>query len=266
MNAASSAEPDFTGRCSVAPPAAAAPPSLPKPPSSTLKNERFIARHMMYDRIAPDEPTSDPAMISIGLFSEKPMPAAAQPEYELSIDTTTGISAPPIGMMISTPSANAISVMMMNGSHDCVSMKMMPKPSIAMREQQVDHVLARIHDRRALEQAELVLARELAERDHRTGERDRADERADEQLDAIAVRNRIAGSGEAERRRFRHHRIRDTHRRKTDQRVHRGDEFRHLRHLDFRRDVRADRAADDQRREQQAKPSAEVRAEHKPPA
>ena len=56
------------------------------------------------------------------------------------------------------------------------------------REQQVDHVLAGEHDRRALEQAELVLARELAERDHRARERDRADERADEQLDAIAVR------------------------------------------------------------------------------
>ncbi len=49
-----------------------------------MKNERFIARHMMYERMAPLEPTSEPAMISIGLFSEKPMPAAAQPEYEFS--------------------------------------------------------------------------------------------------------------------------------------------------------------------------------------
>ena len=39
-----------------------------------------MALHMMYDRIAPEEPTSEPAMISIELFSEKPMPAAAQPE------------------------------------------------------------------------------------------------------------------------------------------------------------------------------------------
>src|ERR1700724_2484924 len=103
--AASSALPVLTGFFS--PPAAASLVSLPKPPRITLKNERFIARHMMYDRIAPDEPTSEPAMISIGLFSEKPIPAAAQPEYEFSIDTTTGISAPPIGMMISTPSTNA---------------------------------------------------------------------------------------------------------------------------------------------------------------
>jgi hypothetical protein len=131
MNNASSAEPDFTGRCSAGPPAAAAPASFPKPPRITLKYERFIARHMMYDRIAPDDPTSEPAIISMGLFNEKPMPAAAQPEYELSIDTTTGISPPPIGMMISTPSTNAISVMMMNGSHDCVRKKITPKPSIA---------------------------------------------------------------------------------------------------------------------------------------
>ena len=77
-NAASSAEPDFTVFCSA--PAAAVPASPPKPPRITLKNERFIALHMMYERIAPDEPTSEPAMISIGLLSEKPMPAAAQPE------------------------------------------------------------------------------------------------------------------------------------------------------------------------------------------
>jgi hypothetical protein len=72
MNAASSAEPDLTGRCSLVPPVSATA-SPPKPPSSTLKNERFIALHMMYERIAPLEPTSEPAMISIALFSEKPM-------------------------------------------------------------------------------------------------------------------------------------------------------------------------------------------------
>ncbi len=34
------------------------------------------------------------------------MPAAAQPEYELSMEMTTGMSAPPIGTMMSTPSRN----------------------------------------------------------------------------------------------------------------------------------------------------------------
>src|SRR5262249_60095065 len=81
------------------PAAAAAPDSVPKPPRITDRNGRFIALHMMYDRIAPELPTSEPAMINIGLFSEKPMPAAAQPEYELSMEITTGMSAPPIGIM-----------------------------------------------------------------------------------------------------------------------------------------------------------------------
>ncbi|MNR60438.1 hypothetical protein D3C85_1819190 [compost metagenome] len=47
MNAASSAEPLFTGRCSWLPACALAPASAPKPPRMTLKNERFIALHMM---------------------------------------------------------------------------------------------------------------------------------------------------------------------------------------------------------------------------
>ena len=53
----------------------------------------------MEDRIAPDEPTSAPVMISAELPSVNPMPPAAQPEYEFSIEITTGMSAPPIGMM-----------------------------------------------------------------------------------------------------------------------------------------------------------------------
>jgi hypothetical protein len=38
-------------------------------------------------------------MISAELPSVNPMPAAAQPEYEFSIEITTGMSAPPIGMI-----------------------------------------------------------------------------------------------------------------------------------------------------------------------
>ena len=46
MNAASSALPCLTGRCSTAPPAARSV-SPPNPPRMTLKNERFIPLHMM---------------------------------------------------------------------------------------------------------------------------------------------------------------------------------------------------------------------------
>ena len=52
----------------------------PKPPAMTLRKLRFIARHMMYDRIAPDEPTSAPTTMSRSLPSMNPVAAAAQPE------------------------------------------------------------------------------------------------------------------------------------------------------------------------------------------
>ncbi|MCY1224179.1 hypothetical protein D9M72_363250 [compost metagenome] len=47
------------------------------------------------------------------------------------MDTTTGMSAPPIGMMISTPSTKAMAVMMTKGVHSCVSMNQMPLASIS---------------------------------------------------------------------------------------------------------------------------------------
>jgi hypothetical protein len=43
--ATSSGEPERTLRCSAAP--AAEPSAVPKPPRITLKNDRFIALHMM---------------------------------------------------------------------------------------------------------------------------------------------------------------------------------------------------------------------------
>ena len=49
-------------------------------PKITLLNERFIALHIMYDRIAPDEPMSEPTIVSIGLASMKPYAHNAQPE------------------------------------------------------------------------------------------------------------------------------------------------------------------------------------------
>ncbi len=54
--------------------------SWPKPPAITLINERFIALHMMYERIAPEEPTRAPVTINRSFASMKPAAAAAQPE------------------------------------------------------------------------------------------------------------------------------------------------------------------------------------------
>ena len=54
--------------------------SNPKPPSITLKKDRFIPLHIIYDKIAPDAPTNAPVII-IRIFPRvKPIPQAAQPE------------------------------------------------------------------------------------------------------------------------------------------------------------------------------------------
>ncbi len=66
-----------------------------------------MALHMIMLRMMPDAPTSEPAMISTLLFSTKPVAAPARPEYELSSAMTTGMSAPPIGIVSSTPSTDA---------------------------------------------------------------------------------------------------------------------------------------------------------------
>ena len=97
---------DFTVRPAalLAPPVAAA--CAPKAPNSTLVSDRFIALHMIWLRMMPDDPTSAPAMISTSLLITKPVMPAAMPEYELSSEITTGMSAPPIGMTSSTPSTS----------------------------------------------------------------------------------------------------------------------------------------------------------------
>ena len=51
------------------------------------------------------------------------MPAAAQPEYELSIEMTTGISAPPIGIIKRKPIKNETANNIQNKFDDCVEHK-----------------------------------------------------------------------------------------------------------------------------------------------
>ncbi len=63
-----------------APAAGLAPASAPNPPKTTFQIERFIAWHMMNERIAPDDPTSAPVMISRSFDSMKPAADAAHPE------------------------------------------------------------------------------------------------------------------------------------------------------------------------------------------
>ena len=58
--------------------------------------------------MAPEDPTSAPVIIKAVFSKVKPIPAAAQPEYEFSIEITTGMSAPPIGIINKTPTRNEI--------------------------------------------------------------------------------------------------------------------------------------------------------------
>ena len=79
--------------------------------------------HMMYDKIAPEEPTKAPVIISAVFSKVNPIPAAAQPEYEFSIDMTTGMSAPPIGIINRKPIKNEIVNKIQNKFEDCVEHK-----------------------------------------------------------------------------------------------------------------------------------------------
>ena len=78
ISAASSVEAERTLPCS--PPASATlSSSCPNAPKSTLRNERFIARHMMIARIRPEAPSSAPATISSLLSSTNPNADADRP-------------------------------------------------------------------------------------------------------------------------------------------------------------------------------------------
>ena len=104
------------------------------------------------------------------------------------------------------------------------------------------HVPARQEQRLAADEA-----LQLAERDDRSGERDRADEDAEEGLDLVHARL-DAGKGmtRIERDRKPHE-----HRGEPDEAVEDRHQLRHRRHADARREQRADGAANRQHREQQ---------------
>ena len=77
IEAASSAVALRTVRAS--PLASAAAWNCPNAPKRTLVKERFIALHMMTERMNPDAPSSAPAMIRRLFSRTKPMAAAESP-------------------------------------------------------------------------------------------------------------------------------------------------------------------------------------------
>ncbi|MNQ78353.1 hypothetical protein D3C85_932620 [compost metagenome] len=99
----------------------------------------------------------------------------------------------------------------------------------------------------ALEQAELVLARQLAEGNYRTGEGDGTNRRAKEQLHAVTGRDRITQLfDDAQRLRLDHGGDGDEHGGHTDHAVHERDQFRHLGHFNALGHDRTGRAAHQQ--------------------
>mmetsp|Transcript_24563 Transcript_24563/g.62534 ORF Transcript_24563/g.62534 Transcript_24563/m.62534 type:complete len:311 (-) Transcript_24563:257-1189(-) len=80
-----------------------APADSPNPPINTSARLRFIAAHIMYDRMAPDAPTKDPAISSSLFETISPAKTPANPEQVFRTQMTTGISAPPMARTKSTP-------------------------------------------------------------------------------------------------------------------------------------------------------------------
>ena len=69
-------------------------------------------------------------MMSRLFASVNPVAVAAQPEYEFSMDTTTGMSAPPIGRMSNTPSVSASKMRARSETKWSCRTKSAPSPSI----------------------------------------------------------------------------------------------------------------------------------------
>ncbi len=78
ISAASSGAAERTSPSSEASPASAVW-SFPNAPNRTLRNDRFMARHMITESRNPEEPSRAPAMIRILEFSTNPMAAADSP-------------------------------------------------------------------------------------------------------------------------------------------------------------------------------------------
>ena len=81
--------------------------------------------------------------MSRSLLSMKPAAAAAHPEYELSIDTTTGMSPPPIEATRCQPSASATTVMSSSGTTTCAARNQTSSAAGRDERAEVEQVAAR---------------------------------------------------------------------------------------------------------------------------
>ena len=77
--------------------------SVPLTPSRTPTMDRFIATHMICDKMAPDAPMSAPTTVSSCEPRTKPSAHRAQPDDEFSTVMTTGVSPPPTARVACAP-------------------------------------------------------------------------------------------------------------------------------------------------------------------
>ena len=77
--------------------------NVPYPPRITFAMSRFMASHIIYVRIPPENPIKDPTLVIRALSRRNPSAASAHPEYEFRTVITTGISAPPIEEVMCHP-------------------------------------------------------------------------------------------------------------------------------------------------------------------
>ena len=108
---------------------------MPTPAKKTLAIERFMASAICLVRIEPEAPTSMPATISAVLSSAMPAAAADRPVKAFSVEITTGMSAPPIGVTASTPKAPADSRISQNSSSESLPAAITTASATAIEQQ-----------------------------------------------------------------------------------------------------------------------------------
>ena len=134
-------------------------------------------------------------MISGVLSSTKPAPAADRPVNAFSIEITTGMSAPPTGMISITPNTSeAISIATNSASLSVPLARKTAATRIPSSRAPFRILLAGEQDRPARHQL-----LQLGERDQRAGEADRSDDAGEHGSGSACRAAMSAGLGDADR-------------------------------------------------------------------
>src|SRR5690625_670984 len=101
-------------------------------------NDRFIPLHIIYDKIAPEDPTKAPVIISKSFDNINPAAAAAQPAVEFNREMTTGSSAPPMAITICQPINQAMPVITSRQVREFIDPALMTNKNISIRDTTID--------------------------------------------------------------------------------------------------------------------------------